>query len=122
MRFLVSTFVLLFFIFSAYGQSKSDPPTSKGDDFSKKYEGINFGDNSRSKKEKLKSSPIMQYYDQKIEEYRERMKKNAKKYRKMSKKMRKKQYSDPTYFGHKRPPKKRKPGKKKYCKVCNMVH
>lgn len=32
------------------------------------------------------------------------------------------QYSDPMYFGHKRPPKKRKPGKMKYCKECGLRH
>lgn len=32
------------------------------------------------------------------------------------------QYSDPMYFGHKRPPKKRKPGKMKYCKECGIRH
>ncbi|SDL98165.1 hypothetical protein SAMN05421823_109195 [Catalinimonas alkaloidigena] len=32
------------------------------------------------------------------------------------------QFSDASYFGHKRPPKKRKPGKKKFCKECGIVH
>jgi hypothetical protein len=32
------------------------------------------------------------------------------------------QYSDPMYFGHKRPPKKRKPGKMKFCKECGIRH
>ena len=32
------------------------------------------------------------------------------------------QYSDPSYFGHKRPPKKRPPGKMKYCKECGLRH
>ena len=32
------------------------------------------------------------------------------------------QYSDPMYFGHKRPPKKRKPGKMKYCRECGIRH
>jgi hypothetical protein len=32
------------------------------------------------------------------------------------------QYTDPTYFGHKRPPKKRPPSKMKYCKVCGIRH
>jgi hypothetical protein len=32
------------------------------------------------------------------------------------------QYSDPMYFGHKRPPKKNKPGKMKYCKECGIKH
>jgi hypothetical protein len=32
------------------------------------------------------------------------------------------QYSDPSYFGHKRPPKKRPPGKMKFCKECGLRH
>lgn len=35
---------------------------------------------------------------------------------------RKPQYTNPLYFGHKRPPKKRKVGKKKFCKECGLVH
>jgi hypothetical protein len=30
--------------------------------------------------------------------------------------------NDPTYFGHKRPPKKRPPEKMKFCKVCLIRH
>lgn len=56
------------------------------------------------------------------EEFEQRMKANAKKYRKQEKMAEKPQYSDPMYFGHKRPPKKRPPGKKKFCKVCGMKH
>jgi hypothetical protein len=32
------------------------------------------------------------------------------------------QNSNPQYFGHKRPPKKRPPGKMKFCKVCGLKH
>lgn len=32
------------------------------------------------------------------------------------------QYANPTYFGHKRPPKKRKPEDMKFCKVCGIRH
>lgn len=31
-------------------------------------------------------------------------------------------YNDPSYFGHKHKPKKHRPGKKKYCKECGIVH
>jgi len=31
-------------------------------------------------------------------------------------------YSNPTYFGHKRPPKKRSADKMKFCKVCGIRH
>ncbi len=32
------------------------------------------------------------------------------------------QYSDPEYFGHKRPPRKRAVSKMKYCNVCGIRH
>ena len=32
------------------------------------------------------------------------------------------QYTNPLYFGHKKPPKKRPPGKKKFCKECGLWH
>jgi len=66
--------------------------------------------------------PYDYYFDQKIKEYEERMVANVKKYKKMEKEMKKPQYSDPSYFGHKRKPKKRPPGKRKFCKECEIVH
>ncbi|MGK7396802.1 MAG: hypothetical protein ACNS62_19655 [Candidatus Cyclobacteriaceae bacterium M3_2C_046] len=62
------------------------------------------------------------YYDQKVKEYEQRMEAAAKRYKKMQKELQKPQYSDPSYFGHKRKPKKRPPGKKKFCKECGIVH
>lgn len=55
-------------------------------------------------------------------EFRKRMKKVAKKNRKNERLALKPQYSDALYFGHKKPPKKRKNGKKKFCKECGMTH
>jgi hypothetical protein len=66
--------------------------------------------------------PYTLYYDNLIVEYEKRMKDNAHKYKVMARKMRKPQYSDPSYFGHKRKPKKRPVGKRKYCKECEIVH
>jgi DNA segregation ATPase FtsK/SpoIIIE-like protein len=51
-----------------------------------------------------------------------RMEEVAKAERKAEKELSKPQYSDPMYFGHKRPPKKRPPHKMKYCKVCGIRH
>jgi len=74
-----------------------------------------------SKKGKRKNNGVN--YDERLrKEWEQRMEANAKKYEKMAKEMKKPQYSDPTYFGHKRKPKKRPPGKKKYCDVCGIVH
>ena len=56
------------------------------------------------------------------EEYEKRMIQVAKAKAKKNKEMKKPQYSDKTYFGHKKPPIKNPPGEKKYCKECSMWH
>lgn len=57
-----------------------------------------------------------------MDEHEARMKAVVKDHRKAEKEMLKPQYSDPTYFGHKRKPKKHKPGKMKFCKECEIRH
>jgi hypothetical protein len=61
-------------------------------------------------------------HEQKVAEFNARMKSNAKAKAKMAKEMEKPQYSDPSYFGHKKKPKKRPKGKRKFCKECGIVH
>ena len=56
------------------------------------------------------------------EEYEDRMKQVVKDKKKSVKILKKPQYSDKSYFGHKRPPKKRPLSKGKLCKVCGIVH
>lgn len=60
--------------------------------------------------------------DNKIKEFDQRMEANVKQNKKEAKLMLKPQYSDPMYFGHKRKPKKRPPGKRKFCKECHLTH
>ena len=55
-------------------------------------------------------------------EFFERMARVEKEREKEERIMEKPQYSNPMYFGHKHPPKKRKPSKMKYCKVCGIRH
>lgn len=55
-------------------------------------------------------------------EYYERVDAVMKQRKKAAKIMQKPQYSDPMYFGHKRPPKKRPPQKMKFCKECGIRH
>lgn len=55
-------------------------------------------------------------------EYYERVEAFAKTRRKNEKMLMTPQYSDPSYFGHKRPPKKRPPHKMKFCKECGIRH
>lgn len=56
------------------------------------------------------------------QQYYDRMEAVAKERRKTERIMEKPQYSDPSYFGHKRPPKKRKPSKMKFCQECGIRH
>ena len=63
-----------------------------------------------------------EYFDQTLENYEKRKKEVAKEKAKMAKEMEKPQYSDPTYFGHKKKPKKRPPGKRKFCEECGIRH
>lgn len=76
---------------------------------------------SAKKKGKKKRAPSGPSF-QSEQEYYERMARLDKEKRKIEKEMEKPQYSDPMYFGHKRPPKKRKAGKLKYCKECGIRH
>jgi len=55
-------------------------------------------------------------------EYYERLEALEKTRRYNERMMDKPQYSDPSYFGHKRKPKKHKPGKMKFCKECGLRH
>ena len=80
-----------------------------------------IGSSKKAKKKKAKYS-LAGEYDRKVEEYQQRMEANVKKYKKVAKEMEKPQYSDPSYFGHKKKPKKRPQGKKKFCKECGMYH
>ena len=75
----------------------------------------------RTTKKKSKKA-IAKNYDQGLKDYEKLMKENKKKYSKMEKGMKKPQYSDPTYFGHKKPPKKRAVNKRKFCDECGIVH
>lgn len=121
-RFALGITLLFLISFMAEAQEKSAPPTSKGDEMKRFEFAKNYEANTKAKKKRRKKSSINSYYDQKIVEFEERMKKNARRINKRQKRMKKPKYSDPTYFGHKRPPKKRPPGKKKFCKVCELVH
>lgn len=72
------------------------------------------------KTNKRKASAGPTYESQ--EEFEARMRETVKAIRRNERLMDKPQYSDPMYFGHKRPPKKRPPHKMKFCKVCGIRH
>jgi hypothetical protein len=76
---------------------------------------------SSSKKKSVKQKDKTGKYDTQQEFYA-RMAEVQKNRVKSEKMMEKPQYSDPLYFGHRRPPKKRSPGKMKFCKECGIKH
>lgn len=110
MRLLIigGVFVLCMYSWDASAQSTREAETPTTDkQFSKK---------------KAASRAFKKKEDQALVEYEALMKENKKKYKKQAREMKKPQYSDPAYFGHKRPPKKRRLGKRKFCKECGIVH
>ena len=56
------------------------------------------------------------------EEFEQRMKAVNRQKKKEARLAEKPEYSNKFYFGHKREPKKRPNGKKKYCKICEFAH
>ncbi|HEY3405100.1 MAG TPA: hypothetical protein VGK59_17045 [Ohtaekwangia sp.] len=94
------------------GEVQEGQPTSVNPNYPQKQ----YGPKKSSKKKG--SGPT---YESE-QEYYDRMAQLNKTRRKNERMSETPQYSDPTYFGHKRPPKRRPPGKMKYCKVCGIRH
>lgn len=76
-----------------------------------------YGPRIAKKKSKAKIPAI-----ESREEFEMRMKRTAKMINKRERMLRKPQYSNPLYFGHKRPPKKHKAGNLKFCRECEIRH
>ena len=122
-------FYTLFFLFivgvSVSLAQKKTPKEDKGDNSFAPAEQEQTAIQKKDMKKKGKKSYRAMFnkkMDQKIREYEERMEQNAKDDKKERRLMKKPQYSDPSYFGHKRKPKKREPGKRKFCKECSIWH
>ncbi|WP_143519928.1 hypothetical protein [Reichenbachiella sp. 5M10] len=91
--------------------------TSRDSERSKSSSEAKFSQSKKGAKQVFRKQE-----DQALKDYEALMKQNKKKYKKQAKEMEKPQYSDPSYFGHKRPPKKRPVGKRKMCKECGIKH
>ena len=115
-----------FFSSDGYSQSKGKKSIERSNSFepySPSEEKAVVKRQKKSKKSKRSfNAKFNKQMDGKIKEYEKRMQANAKMDRKMAREMQKPQYSDPSYFGHKRKPKKRPIGKRKFCKECGIVH
>ncbi len=77
---------------------------------------------SKKKKKKLFTEKYNKKMNDAVKEFDQLMKSNVKKRARRERKMKKPQYSNPAYFGHKRPPKKRPASKRKMCKECGIIH
>ncbi|XOV91333.1 MAG: hypothetical protein ACFHWX_14085 [Bacteroidota bacterium] len=73
-------------------------------------------------KKKEKKTVFNKSREEEVAEFRARLKDVYKERAKEQKMAEDPQYSDPTYFGHKKPPKKRPPDKMKFCKECGLKH
>ena len=128
----IFTFLIFAAVLSASAQTKKQPANknNSGNSFQPYAETpvANSATQKKASKKKNKKSKrsfaswFKKDLDNKKQEFYDLIEANAKRDRKMAKKMLKPQYSDPTYFGHKKKPKKRKPGKRKFCKECGIVH
>jgi hypothetical protein len=126
MRLAFLFFIFTFIASAARAQSKDvlpdqNQPSSQGGATSLDpyYNNIKAVKGTKHKKAKKKSSGPTIESDK---EYYARMERLVKEKRKEEKEMQKPQYSNPLYFGHKRPPVKHKRGKLKYCKECGIRH
>ena len=118
-----SLITLLLCIAISYSFAQSTEKKSKNRERSQEIDrGATYEVETVKAKKKSTKHSISKDFDKKVDEYEKRMIANAKKNEKVAKEMEKPQYSDPSYFGHKKKPKKRPPGKKKFCKECQMSH
>ncbi|MBX2967452.1 MAG: hypothetical protein KF845_15015 [Cyclobacteriaceae bacterium] len=120
MRLLIFISICLFGV-STLGVAQSSKKKKKETGTTQQPSSVDpyYPKQSYQPKEKKASGKVT--YDARDKFY-DRMEQVAKAHRKAEKELSKPQYSDPTYFGHKRPPKRRPPHKMKYCKECGIRH
>ncbi len=120
-RGLITIVFILFFGSLLHGQSTRDvDPTPKSEyalSGKPRFESVQ----RESKKEGF-FKRLFGGNKTEVEQFRENMRKIERRKRRAAKLAEKPQYSDPLYFGHKKPPVKRPPGKQKFCKECQMKH
>ncbi len=117
MRIVVGCTLFFFLILEASAQNTRSTETRRPPNpvYQSKKKGKK-GVFSFLKKEKKKSRT------DEVAEFRARLKKVYKQKAKEERLAEKPRYKNPTYFGHKRQPKKRPVGKQKFCKVCKIKH
>ncbi|MBT1701978.1 hypothetical protein [Chryseosolibacter indicus] len=113
--------VLLFLVISTASFSQSKKKRGDGDTNAPNSLNPSFPTEQYAPKKSTKKKSKGPTYESEQQFY-ERMARLEKTRKKNEKLMEKPQYSNPLYFGHKRPPKKHKAGKLKYCKECGIRH
>lgn len=121
MKYGLIVWMILGFVLVGRTQSTRDvttpkPPSPTYQAFKKEKKGFLFGMFKKKKKVVFKTQA------EEVADFRDRMEQVYKEKAKAEKEAQKPQYSNPLYFGHKKPPKKRKNGKKKFCKECGLWH
>lgn len=109
---LLFVFILTLFAFACLAQNSVDPTARSVE--SKKYFAPKRAKATKSKKRNVKNSAQYEFY--------RRVEMAAKDKQRILKKLSKPQFSDPSYFGHKRKPKRRVPHKMKFCHECHIRH
>ena len=119
LKYIFSFVFLIFLSCASFGQSKK-----QDNSFAPAEEEVSAIQRKTIKKKSKKSyrATFNKNMDAKVKEAGKRQKMNARAERKKAIKMLDPQYSDPSYFGHKKKPKKRPPGKRKFCKECEITH
>ncbi len=115
---------LLFILIHLSASAQTNEPPKEENSFAPAQEEPSPAQRKTMKKKGKKSRRALfnKRMDKKIKEFDKRMAANARQDRKEARLALKPQYSDPSYFGHKRKPKKRPPGKRKFCKECSLTH
>jgi hypothetical protein len=118
--FLRTHFIIVFIGIASYGVAQQNPPHGTPRSSANSLHPGETPSVETQKKvnhrisRRKGSDPVQDYYD--------RMEDVAKAYRRAEKLSRKPRYSNPLYFGHKRPPRKHSPEKMRYCKECGIRH
>jgi hypothetical protein len=121
MRSVLISALMLLLAGTAVAQTKVEPKKPEGENAPSSLEPYYPKEKKAPKQKKSKKSSTAATYESE-QHYYDRMARLVKEKRKIEKDMEKPQYSNPAYFGHKRPPKKHKRGKLKFCKECGIRH
>ncbi len=124
MQKVLLTTILILGVFLCVGQNTRSAETPKQP--LPRYQASKVEKKGLFKSSKKNNTANKSTVKSEVEDFRanvlKRQKANAKKEYKLAKVERREAKKGKSFFGHKRPPKKRPPGKQKFCKVCRLKH